>query len=87
MSSAIIQDSGVGNKSKLKHKVCPDCGAQALVHKRHFWRVLVGLFVTLICGLLAVPTLGVSVVFMIWGVMQTLKVDTCKECGWSEHKG
>lgn len=63
-------------------KKCPSCGEQSLKEKLHPGRVLVGVVVTVVCGLLAVPTLGISLIFMLWGVMFMVKRPTCTSCGW-----
>lgn len=73
-------------KGAKKQATCPSCREKGtLVERRHAGRFIVGLVVTIICGLLAVPTLGVSAIFMIWGVMQMLKIPTCTRCGWHER--
>ena len=89
MSAATVSEQGGGvtvAKRAVKHKVCPSCRAEeTVVERRHAGRFVVGLIVTILCGLLAVPTLGVSAIFMIWGVMQMVKIPTCTACGWHER--
>lgn len=61
---------------------CPSCGSHDVEHKNTPARIISGVLITLICGLLAVPTLGVSAIFMIWGIMLAIKRPTCNACGW-----
>lgn len=50
--------------------------------KRVWWKVVAGVLITLLCTALALPTLGVSVVPMIWGIFLILKRPRCQDCGW-----
>jgi hypothetical protein len=38
--------------------------------------------IVLTMGLIAVPTLGVSLIFMLWGVFLIKERPICQECGW-----
>jgi hypothetical protein len=38
--------------------------------------------IVLAMGLIAVPTLGVSLIFMLWGVFLIKERPICQECGW-----
>ena len=86
--SAAPMSEGRGEVTTVSKKQarCPSCHKKdTIVARRHAGRFIVGLLVTIVCGLLAVPTLGVSAIFMIWGVMQMLKIPTCTTCGWHER--
>ena len=41
-----------------------------------------GVMIVLAMGLIAVPTLGVSLIFMLWGVFLIKERPICQECGW-----
>lgn len=65
--------------------LCPECGSDRLARGRSLFRALGGFAIVIICGLLALPTLGVSLIFMIWGVFLILERTTCRDCGWSKR--
>ncbi len=65
-------------------KRCPSCKEMTVEERLHPGRVLIGLVVTIVCGFLAVPTLGVSLIFMMWAIMYMIKRPTCTACGWKK---
>ncbi|MEC9396930.1 MAG: hypothetical protein VYE40_17380 [Myxococcota bacterium] len=61
---------------------CPECSSSRIVVKRSWPRVFAGVMIVLAMGLIAVPTLGVSLIFMLWGVFLIKERPICQECGW-----
>ena len=59
---------------------CPVCQTP-MVLKRQPLHTLLGVVIVVICGLLAVPTLGVSLIFMLWGIFLLEARPQCPSCG------
>ena len=60
----------------------PECSSTDVVIRRSWPRVFAGIFIVLAMGLIAVPTLGVSLIFMLWGVFLIKERPICQDCGW-----
>lgn len=61
---------------------CPECGGQDLKRGRAWLRALGGFVIVILGCLFAIPTLGLSLVFTLWGVFLIIERTTCRECGW-----
>lgn len=69
------------NQIKIPKK-CAQCGSEQVRLKRSWPKVAAGVLIVLVSCALAIPTLGVSLIFMIWGIFLVRQNPTCAECGW-----
>ena len=65
-------------------ETCPECKGTRIKTSRRPLASLVGIVIVFLGSAVAIPTFGLSLIVVIWGVFLTLPKHRCKDCGWSQ---
>jgi len=63
-------------------KKCPECHSTKIEKRRSIFRILLGMVLIFLGIVFAIPTVGLSLVLLLWGVFLTAPRPACAECGW-----
>ena len=67
-------------------QACPDCGDTGLRRKRPILGALFGGLLILVGFAFFLPTLGLSLVLSLWGVLIAVPRMVCGVCGWERRE-
>ncbi len=65
-------------------KTCPECKGSRVKTSRRRLGSLLGIVIVFLGSAIAIPTFGLSLIAVIWGVFLTLPYHRCKDCGWTQ---
>lgn len=65
--------------------VCPECGHEDLNRRRSAVGFAFGAILLMLGFLVALPTLGASMILCVVGVFMMVPRTRCPECGWSKR--
>lgn len=63
---------------------CPKCKSERIKTSRRPMASLLGIVIVFLGSAIAIPTFGLSLIAVIWGVFLTLPKHKCQNCGWTQ---